>query len=47
MEELGFKFIRINPDKHNFNIRNAVNELHKYIKESSKRSLIDKISKRL
>lgn len=42
--ELDCKFIRIDTDKHNFNISKAVKEIHKHIKKSSKRSLIDKIS---
>ena len=40
-------FIRINPDEENFNIFKDMNEMHRHIKESTKKSLIDKISKRL
>ena len=38
-------FIRINPDEENFNIFKAINEIYRHIKESTKKSLIDKISK--
>ena len=37
-KELGCEFIRINPDKENFNIFKAINEIHRHIKESIKRS---------
>ena len=37
--------IRINPD--DFNIFRAINEIHRHIKKSTKKSLIDKISNRL
>ena len=40
-------FIRINPDEVNFNIFKAINEMHRHIKKSTKKSLIHKISKRL
>ena len=50
-KELGCKFIRINPDKENFNIFKAQNEIFRHIKESNKeltkRSLIDEISNKL
>ena len=46
-KELGCVFIRINPDEENFNIFRAINKIHRYIKKSTKTSLIDKISKRL
>ena len=46
-KELGCVFIRINPDEENFNIFRAINKIHKNIKKSTKKSLIDKISKRL
>ena len=42
-KELNCVFIRINPDEKDFNILKAINE----IKKLSKKSLIDKISKRL
>ena len=37
-KELGRKFIRINPDKENFNIFKAQNEIFRHIKESNKES---------
>ena len=40
-------FIRINPDEENFNIFKELNEIHRHIKKSSKKSLIDDLSKRL
>ena len=40
-------FIRINTDAVDFNIFREINKIHRHIKESSKKSLIDKISKRL
>ena len=51
-KEISCKFNRINPDKENFNIFKAHNEIFRYIKESSKestkevikKSLIDKLS---
>ena len=46
-KELGCEFIRINPDVSGFNIFTAINEIHRHIKKSSKRSLLDRISKRL
>ena len=46
-KELGCVFIRINPDEENFNIFRAINKIHRHIKKSTKKSLIDKISKRL
>ena len=45
--ELNCVFIRINPDEKDFNILKAINEIYRHIKKSSKKSLIDKISKRL
>ena len=44
-KELGCKFIRINPDESNFNIFKAINEIHKYIKKSSRKSSVGKIQK--
>ena len=38
-------FIRINPDEKDFNIFKPINEIYRHIKKSSKKSLIDKISK--
>ena len=46
-KELGCVFIRINPDEEKFNIFTAINKIHRHIKRSTKKSLIDKISKRL
>ena len=37
-KELGCKFIRINPEKENFNIFKAQNEIFRHIKESNKES---------
>ena len=45
--ELNCVFIRINPDEKDFNIFKEINKIHRHIKKSSKKSLIDKISKRL
>ena len=39
--------IRINPDEKDFNIFKPISEIYRHIKKSSKKSLIDKISKRL
>ena len=44
-KELGCMFIRINPDEENFNIFRAMNKIHRHIKKSTKKFLIDKISK--
>ena len=46
-KELNCVFIRINPDEKDFNILKAINEIYRHIKKSSKKSIIDKISKRL
>ena len=46
-KEFGCVFIRINPDEENFNIFKAINRIYRHIKKSTKKSLIDKISKRL
>ena len=46
-QELGCVFIRINHDEESFNIFKPINEVRRHIKESTKKSLIDKISKRL
>ena len=43
---LDCKFIRINLNEQNFNNFKSMNKIHRYIKQSSKKSLIDKISKR-
>ena len=39
-------FIRINPDAVDFNIFKEINTIHRHIKKSSRKSLIDKILKR-
>ena len=46
-KELGCAFIRINPDEKISNIFKAINEIWRHIKKLTKKSLIDKISKRL
>ena len=46
-KQLGCVFIRVNPDEGNFNIFSAINQIHRHIKKSTKKSLIEKISKRL
>ena len=50
-EELDCKFIRINPDKQNFDMHVEIGKIYNYINESdgklTKKSLIDKIPKRL
>ena len=40
-------FIRINPDEENLNIFKEINKIHRHIKKSTKKSLIDNLSKRL
>ena len=44
-KELGCVFIRVNLDKESFNIFKAVNEIHRRIKKSTEKHLINKISK--
>ena len=46
-KELDCAFIRINPDGKNFNIFKEINKIHRQIKKSIKKSLIDDLSKRL
>ena len=53
-KEIGCQFIRINPDKKNFNVFKAINEILRHIKESNKRSaeeltksLVDELSNKL
>ena len=46
-QELGCKFIRINPDEKDFNVFKSINKINRHIEKSFKKSLIDKISKRL
>ena len=45
--ELNCLFIRINPDEKEFNIFKEINKIHRHIKKSSRKYLIDRISKRL
>ena len=45
-KKLGCKFIRIYPAERNFNIFKAINKIQRRFKESSKKSLIYRISKR-
>ena len=42
-KELNYIFIRINPDEKDFNIFKEINKIHRHIKKSFKKSLIDKI----
>ena len=46
-KELGCVFIRINSDEKDFNIFKEINKIHRHIKKSTKKFLIDKISKRI
>ena len=46
-KELICVFIRINPDKENFNSFKAINQICRHIKKSIRKPLIGKISKRL
>ena len=45
--ELNCVFIRINPDAVDFNIFREINKMHRHIKVSSKKSLIDNISEKM
>ena len=47
VRELNCAFIRINPDAVDFNSFKEINKIHRHTGKSSKKSLIDKISKRL
>ena len=40
-------FIRINTDEENFNILQEINNIHRHIKKSTKKLLIDDLSKKL
>ena len=40
-KELDCVFIRINPDEENFNIFKEINKIHRHIKKSTKKSLVD------
>ena len=46
-QERGCKFIRIDPDKEDFDVFRAINEIFRHIKQSSKKTLMNKISTRL
>ena len=39
------RFFRINPDEENFNIFKEINKIHRHIKKSTKKSLINDLSK--
>ena len=41
-KELNYVFIRINPDEKCFNIFKEISKIHRQIKKSSRKSLIDK-----
>ena len=43
-QELGCKFIRIDPDKEDFDIFRAINEIFGHMKQSTKKTITDKIS---
>ena len=45
-KELNCIFIRINPDEKDFNIFKEINKIHRHIKKSFEKSLIDKIFKK-
>ena len=45
-QETGCKFIRIDPDKEEFDIFRAINEIFRHIKQSTKKVVISKISAR-
>ena len=44
-KELGCEIIRINPDENDYNIFKSINEICRYVKESTEKSSTDKISK--
>ena len=45
LEDLGYHFIRINPDKQFFNDQEEFGRVQKYITESTKKLMVDEISK--
>ena len=45
-QELGCKFVGIDPDKEESDIIRAINEIFRYIKQSAKKTLINKIATR-
>ena len=46
-QKIGCKFIRIDPDKEDFDIFKTINEIFRNIKQSIKKTLINKTSARL
>ena len=46
-KELDCVFITIDPDEKNFNVFKEINKIHKHIKKSTKKSLINYLSERL
>ena len=46
-KKLDCVFIRINPDEKNFKIFREISKINRHIKKSTKKSLIDDLSKRL
>ena len=46
-KKLGCKIIRINPGAEDFDIYRLINQIRMHIKQSTKKSLIDNLSKRL
>ena len=40
-------FIKIDPDRKNFNVFKEINKIHRYVKKSTKKSLINDLSKSL
>ena len=46
-QELGCKFIRIDPDKEDFDIFRPINEMFRHIKQSNEKTQFNKISTRL
>ena len=40
-------FIKIDPDRKNFNVFKEINKIHRHVKKSTKKSLINDLSKRL
>ena len=46
-QEFGCKIIRIDPDKKDFDIFRTINEIFRHIKQSTKKTLVNKFSKRL
>ena len=45
-KQLDCVFIRVNPDQENFNIFKEINKIQRHIKKSTKKSLINDLSKR-